>query len=126
VRPGSRLEQEEIFGPVLSVIRVDTAEQAFAVNNDVRYGLSSSLYTRDVRLAFRALSELDTGITYINAPTIGAEAHLPFGGVKQTGNGHREGGWEVYEFFSETKVGYVDFSGTLQRAQIDTYLGTPD
>jgi aldehyde dehydrogenase (NAD+) len=125
VEAGSRLEQEEIFGPVLSVIRVYTPDEAFTVNNDVRYGLSSSLYTRDVNLAFRAVNELDTGITYINAPTIGAEAHLPFGGVKQTGNGHREGGWEVYEFFSETKVGYVDFSGRLQRAQIDNYLGTP-
>lgn len=121
VRPGSRLEQEEIFGPVLSVIRVDTAEEAFAVNNDVKYGLSSSIYTRDVNVAFRALQELDNGITYVNAPTIGAEAHLPFGGVKQTGNGHREGGWPVYDFFSETKVGYVDYSGVLQRAQIDTY-----
>jgi acyl-CoA reductase-like NAD-dependent aldehyde dehydrogenase len=126
VKAGSRLEQEEIFGPVLSVIRVKDADEAFAVNNDVRYGLSSSIYTRDVNTAFRALSELDNGITYVNAPTIGAEAHLPFGGVKQTGNGHREGGWEVYEFYSETKVGYADFSGTLQRAQIDTYLGTPD
>ncbi len=121
VEAGSRLEQEEIFGPVLSVIRVETAEEAFRVNNDVKYGLSSSLYTRSVELAFRALSDLDNGITYINAPTIGAEAHLPFGGVKATGNGHREGGWEVYEFFSETKVGYVDFSGRLQRAQIDNY-----
>jgi aldehyde dehydrogenase (NAD+) len=126
VKAGSRLEQEEIFGPVLSVIRVKDAEEAFAVNNDVKYGLSSSIYTRDVNTAFRALNELDNGITYVNAPTIGAEAHLPFGGVKQTGNGHREGGWEVYEFYSETKVGYADFSGTLQRAQIDTYLGTPD
>src|SRR5687767_10861677 len=125
VDAGSRLEQEEIFGPVLSVVRVSTAEEAFAVNNGVKYGLSSSLYTRDVNLAFRALQELDNGITYVNAPTIGAEAHLPFGGVKQTGNGHREGGWEVYEFYSETKVGYVDFSGSLQRAQIDNYLGTP-
>lgn len=121
VRPGSRLEQEEIFGPVLSVIKVDTADEAFAVNNGVKYGLSSSLYTRNVELAFRAMSELDNGITYVNAPTIGAEAHLPFGGVKQTGNGHREGGWEVYEFYSETKVCYVDYSGALQRAQIDTY-----
>jgi aldehyde dehydrogenase (NAD+) len=121
VQPGSRLEQEEIFGPVLSVIRAETPDEAFRVNNDVKYGLSSSLYTRDVELAFRALSDLDNGITYINAPTIGAEAHLPFGGVKATGNGHREGGWEVYEFFSETKVGYVDFSGRLQRAQIDNY-----
>ncbi|HEX5439185.1 MAG TPA: aldehyde dehydrogenase family protein [Gemmatimonadaceae bacterium] len=126
VKAGTRMEQEEIFGPVLSVIEVATPDEAFQVNNDVKYGLSSSLYTRDVNLAFRALNELAAGITYINAPTIGAEAHLPFGGVKQTGNGHREGGWEVYEFYSETKVGYVDFSGTLQRAQIDTYLGTPD
>jgi aldehyde dehydrogenase (NAD+) len=126
VKAGSRLEQEEIFGPVLSVVRVKDADEAFAVNNDVKYGLSSSIYTQDVNIAFRALSELDNGITYVNAPTIGAEAHLPFGGVKQTGNGHREGGWEVYEFYSETKVGYADFSGTLQRAQIDTYLGTPD
>ncbi|MFN8667883.1 MAG: aldehyde dehydrogenase family protein [Gemmatimonadaceae bacterium] len=123
VRAGSRLEQEEIFGPVLSVIKVETPEEAFAVNNDVKYGLSSSLYTRNVELAFRAMSELDNGITYVNAPTIGAEAHLPFGGVKQTGNGHREGGWEVYEFYSETKVCYVDYSGALQRAQIDTYSG---
>ncbi len=121
VQAGMRIEQEEIFGPVLSVVRVNDADEAFAVNNDVKYGLSSSLYTRDVNLAFRALNELDNGITYINAPTIGAEAHLPFGGVKQTGNGHREGGWEVYEFYSETKVGYVDFSGSLQRAQIDNY-----
>ena len=126
MQPGLRIEQEEIFGPVLSVLNVATPEEAFAINNGVKYGLSSSLYTRDVNLAFRALNDLENGITYINAPTIGAEAHLPFGGVKQTGNGHREGGWEVYDFYSETKVGYVDFSGTLQRAQIDTYLGTPD
>ena len=126
VEQGMRIEQEEIFGPVLSVIRVADADDAFRVNNGVAYGLSSSLYTRDVNLAFRAFNELDNGITYINAPTIGAEAHLPFGGVKQTGNGHREGGWEVYEFYSETKVGYCDFSGALQRAQIDNYLGTPD
>ncbi|MGQ0646018.1 MAG: aldehyde dehydrogenase family protein [Gemmatimonadaceae bacterium] len=117
----SRLEQEEIFGPLLSVIRVADPDEAFAVNNDVKYGLSSSLYTTNVQLAFRAMSELDNGITYVNAPTIGAEAHLPFGGVKQTGNGHREGGWEVYEFYSETKVCYVDYSGSLQRAQLDTY-----
>jgi aldehyde dehydrogenase (NAD+) len=121
VRAGMRVEQEEIFGPVLSVIRVGSLDEAIAVNNGVRYGLSSALYTRDVNAAFRAMGELDNGITYINAPTIGAEAHLPFGGVKQTGNGHREGGWAVYDFFSETKTVYVDFSGTLQRAQIDTY-----
>src|SRR5687768_13687435 len=121
VEAGSRIEQEEIFGPVLSVIRVSTVDEAFTVNNDVRYGLSSSIYTSSVNVAFRALQDLDNGITYVNAPTIGAEAHLPFGGVKQTGNGHREGGWEVYDFFSETKVGYVDYSGVLQRAQIDNY-----
>jgi aldehyde dehydrogenase (NAD+) len=121
VKAGSRLEQEEIFGPVLSVIKVRDADEAFVVNNGVKYGLSSSVYTRDVTVAFRALQDLDNGITYVNAPTIGAEAHLPFGGVKQTGNGHREGGWEVYEFYSETKVGYVDYSGALQRAQIDNY-----
>jgi aldehyde dehydrogenase (NAD+) len=121
VKPGSRLEQEEIFGPVLSVIQVNSLGEAIRVNNDVRYGLSSSLYTRDVNAAFRAMQELDNGITYVNAPTIGAEAHLPFGGVKQTGNGHREGGWEVYHFYSETKVCYTDYSGVLQRAQIDAY-----
>ncbi|HEX6926386.1 MAG TPA: aldehyde dehydrogenase family protein [Longimicrobiaceae bacterium] len=125
VRPGSRLATEEIFGPVLSVIRVRDLDEAIRVNNEVRYGLSSSIYTRDVRSAFRALEELDNGITYVNAPTIGAEAHLPFGGVKETGNGHREGGWEVYEFYSETKVCYVDFSGKLQRAQIDNYASSP-
>jgi aldehyde dehydrogenase (NAD+) len=121
VKAGDRLEQEEIFGPVLSAVRIESLDDAIRVNNGVRYGLSSSLYTRDVQGAFRAMQELDNGITYINAPTIGAEAHLPFGGVKQTGNGHREGGWQVYEFYSETKVGYVDYSGRLQKAQIDNY-----
>ena len=121
VKPGMRVEQEEIFGPALAVIKVGSLDEAIRVNNDVRYGLSSSLYTRDVNGAFRAMTDLDNGITYVNAPTIGAEAHLPFGGVKQTGNGHREGGWEVYDFYSETKVCYVDYSGMLQRAQIDTY-----
>lgn len=116
-----RLAQEEVFGPVLTVLRVRSLDEAIKVNNSVKYGLSSSLYTRDVNAAFRAMQDLDNGISYINAPTIGAEAHLPFGGVKQTGNGHREGGWEVYEFYSETKVCYVDYSGTLQRAQIDNY-----
>ena len=121
VKPGSRLATEEIFGPVLSVIRVSSYEQAAKVNNEVKYGLSSSIYTGNVNLAFRAMEDLQNGITYVNAPTIGAEAHLPFGGVKQTGNGHREGGWEVFDFYSETKVCYVDYSGSLQRAQIDTY-----
>jgi len=120
-RPGSRLAQEEIFGPVLTVLRFNSFDEAVRINNGVKYGLSSSLYTRNTNLAFRAMQDLDNGITYINAPTIGAEAHLPFGGVKQTGNGHREGGWEVYEFYSETKVCYVDYSGVLQRAQIDNY-----
>lgn len=123
VRPASRLAQEEIFGPVLSVLRVRSYEEAVQVNNGVRYGLSSSIYTANVQRAFRAFRDLDNGITYVNAPTIGAEAHLPFGGVKATGNGHREGGWEVFEFYSETKVGYADFSGRLQRAQIDTRPG---
>jgi alpha-ketoglutaric semialdehyde dehydrogenase len=121
VTPGSRLEQEEIFGPVLSVIKVTSLADAVRVNNGVRYGLSSSLYTSDVNAAFQAMQDLDNGITYINAPTIGAEAHLPFGGIKQTGNGHREGGWQVYDFYSETKVCYTDYSGQLQRAQIDAY-----
>src|SRR5438876_447835 len=125
VKPGMRVEQEEIFGPVLAVLKAQDLPDAIRVNNDVRYGLSSALYTRNVNAAFQAMTDLDTGITYVNAPTIGAEAHLPFGGVKQTGNGHREGGWEVYEFYSETKVVYVDFSGKLQRAQIDTYDPLP-
>ena len=120
-RAGSRLAQEEIFGPVLTVIRFGTFDEAVRINNGVKYGLSSSLYTRKTDLAFRAMQELDNGITYVNAPTIGAEAHLPFGGTKQTGNGHREGGWEVYQFYCETKVCYVDYSGSLQRAQIDNY-----
>lgn len=121
VKPGMRVEQEEIFGPVLSVVKVRDLDEAIRVNNGVRYGLSSSIYTRDVGAAFRAMTEFDNGITYVNAPTIGAEAHLPFGGTKQTGNGHREGGWQVYDFYTETKVVYVDYSGRLQRAQIDTY-----
>ncbi|HSG47981.1 MAG TPA: aldehyde dehydrogenase family protein, partial [Longimicrobiales bacterium] len=121
VQAGSRMATEEIFGPVLSVMTVNDFDEAVRVNNEVRYGLSSSVYTNDVRLSFRAFQDLDNGITYVNAPTIGAEAHLPFGGVKETGNGHREGGWEVYEFYSETKVCYLDYSGTLQRAQIDNY-----
>ncbi len=125
VRPGSRLACEEVFGPVLSAMRFVDLDEAIRINNEVPYGLSSSIYTSDVIATFRALTELETGITYVNAPTIGAEAHLPFGGVKQTGNGHREGGWQVYDFYSETRVGYVDYSGRLQRAQIDTYDAAP-
>jgi acyl-CoA reductase-like NAD-dependent aldehyde dehydrogenase len=125
IRPGSRMATEEIFGPVLSVLRFKELDEAIRINNEVKYGLSSSIYTRDAVASFRAFQDLDNGITYVNAPTIGAEAHLPFGGVKQTGNGHREGGWEVYEFYSETKVCYLDYSGKLQRAQIDNYDASP-
>ena len=121
VQPNHRIAQEEIFGPVLSVIRVRSLEEGIAVMNNTVYGLSSSVYTNDVNAAFTAIRDIKAGITYINAPTIGAEAHLPFGGVKQTGNGHREGGWTVYDFFTEWKTVYVDFSGGLQRAQIDNY-----
>ena len=124
VKAGMRVEQEEIFGPVLSVVRFGDLDEAIEINNGVQYGLSSAIYTSDVRASFRALNELEAGITYVNAPTIGAEAHLPFGGVKQTGNGHREGGWEVFDFYTETKVAYIDYSGRLQRAQIDTYDDT--
>ncbi len=87
------------------------------------YGLSSSIYTRDINLAMRAVHRIEAGITYVNAPTIGAEAHFPFGGVKDTGNGHREGGWAPYEFFTKLKTVYVDYSGALQRAQIDNREG---
>jgi aldehyde dehydrogenase (NAD+) len=121
VKSDYRIAQEEIFGPVLTVIKFKTFDEAVQILNGVRYGLSSSLYTKNVNLAFQAMRDFEAGITYINAPTIGAEAHLPFGGIKDTGNGHREGGWQVYEFFSETKTVYVDFSGALQRAQIDNY-----
>lgn len=121
VTPQMRLAQEEIFGPVLSVIKVADLDEAIRVANGVRYGLSSSIFTRDVNRAFRAMRDIEAGITYINGATIGAECHLPFGGVKDTGNGHREGGWTVYDFFSDIKTVYVDFSGRLQKAQIDNY-----
>ncbi len=121
VRPEHRIAQEEIFGPVLSVIRTRSLEEGIGILNGTVYGLSSSVYTADVNGAFTAIRDIKAGITYINAPTIGAEAHMPFGGVKQTGNGHREGGWTVYDFFTEWKTVYVDYSGGLQRAQIDNY-----
>jgi acyl-CoA reductase-like NAD-dependent aldehyde dehydrogenase len=121
VTPGMRIAKEEIFGPVLSVLRCRSLEESIGILNDTVYGLSSSIYTRDVNKAFVAIRDIQAGITYINVPTIGAEAHLPFGGVKQTGNGHREGGWTVYDFFTEWKAVYVDYSGKLQRAQIDNY-----
>lgn len=119
VTPTMRVAREEIFGPVLSVIKIKTLEEAIEVSNNTTYGLSSSIYTQNINNAYRAIRDIRAGITYINSPTIGAEAHMPFGGVKETGNGHREGGWTVYEFFSEWKTVYVDYSGTLQRAQID-------
>ncbi len=121
VTPEMRIAKEEIFGPVLSVIRTKSLEESIAVLNNTVYGLSSSVYIRDINKAFVAIRDIKAGITYINVPTIGAEAHLPFGGVKQTGNGHREGGWTVYDFFTEWKAVYVDYSGKLQRAQIDNY-----
>lgn len=121
VSPKMRIAQEEIFGPVLSVIKVADFDEALQVLNDTRYGLSSSIYTRDVNKAFKAIEKIETGITYVNAPTIGAECHLPFGGVKETGNGHREGGWTVFDIFTELKTVYIDYSGALQKAQIDTW-----
>jgi len=120
VTPEMRIAKEEIFGPILSVLKVSSWDEAVAVHNNTSYGLSSALYTNDLNLSWHAVEDLEAGITYINAPTIGAECHLPFGGVKETGNGHREGGWGPYEFFSENKTVYVDYSGALQRAQIDT------
>lgn len=119
VLPTMRVAKEEIFGPVLSVIKVKSLEEAIEVSNNTTYGLSSSIYTQDINNAYKAIRDIKAGITYINSPTIGAEAHMPFGGVKETGNGHREGGWTVYEFYTEWKTVYVDYSGTLQRAQID-------
>jgi aldehyde dehydrogenase (NAD+) len=119
VEAGMRLAQEEIFGPTLSLISVKDEADAVRVSNGIRYGLSSSIFTRDVNRAFRAMRDLEAGITYVNAGTIGAEVHLPFGGVKETGNGHREAGQAALDVFTEWKSVYVDYSGTLQRAQID-------
>jgi len=120
VAPSMRIAQEEIFGPVVSVMACRSFEEAVAIGNDVQYGLSASIYTQDLNKAFAAMRDLETGIFYVNAPTIGAEVHLPFGGTKQTGNGHREAGTAALDVFSEWKSIYVDFSGRLQRAQIDT------
>jgi alpha-ketoglutaric semialdehyde dehydrogenase len=117
--PQMRIAQEEIFGPTTALIPVDSFEQAVAAANSVQYGLSSSIFTRDVNKAFKAMRDLQTGITYINAGTTGAEVHLPFGGMKQTGNGHREAGQAALDVFTEWKSVYVDYSGKLQRAQID-------
>ena len=114
-----RICQEEIFGPVVAVIPFGTFDEAIEIANGVKYGLSASVYTRDVNKAFRAQRDLETGIVYVNAPTIGAETHLPFGGTKNTGNGHREAGLAALDFYSEWKTVYVDYSDRLQRAQID-------
>ena len=115
-----RIAREEIFGPVVAVLKCGSLEEAVAIGNDVIYGLSASIYTQDINRAFRAMRDTYTGIFYVNAPTIGAEVHLPFGGTKATGNGHREAGLAALDVFSEWKSVYVDFSGKLQRAQIDT------
>jgi aldehyde dehydrogenase (NAD+) len=120
VDPSMRIAQEEIFGPVVAVMRCRSLDEAIGIGNGVPYGLSASIYTRDVNKAFSAMRDMYTGIFYVNAPTIGAEVHLPFGGTKATGNGHREAGIAALDVFSEWKSIYVDFSGRLQRAQIDT------
>ncbi|HJR81850.1 MAG TPA: aldehyde dehydrogenase family protein [Anaerolineales bacterium] len=119
VRPGSTLEAEEIFGPVLSIIEVDSLEEAIEVNNRSQYGLSTSIFTQDVNRAFTAMRDISTGLVYINHGTTGAEIQFPFGGVRGTGNGHREAGQAALEVFTEWKSIYVDYSGKLQRAQID-------
>jgi aldehyde dehydrogenase (NAD+) len=120
VEPQMRIAQEEIFGPVVSVLECRDLDHAIEIANGVKFGLSASIYTRDTNRAFHAMEDVQTGIFYVNASTIGAEVHLPFGGTKATGNGHREGGTQVLDIFSEWKAVYVDYSGKLQRAQIDT------
>jgi aldehyde dehydrogenase (NAD+) len=117
--PDMRIAQEEIFGPTITVIRVDGYDEAIAVANGTRYGLSAAVYTRDTIRALRAVRDLQAGLVYLNAPTIGSEIHLPFGGVKDTGNGHRESGLAAIDQFTETKTVFLDYSGTLQRAHID-------
>ncbi|OLD56737.1 MAG: hypothetical protein AUI83_06070 [Armatimonadetes bacterium 13_1_40CM_3_65_7] len=119
VDPNMRIAKEEIFGPVTDLIEAKTFEDAVQIVNNVEYGLSASIFTRDVNKAMRAIDDIFTGIVYINHGTIGAEVHLPFGGTKNTGNGHREGGLQVLDVFSEWKSVYIDYSGKLQRAQID-------
>ncbi|HBJ02285.1 MAG TPA: aldehyde dehydrogenase, partial [Lysinibacillus sp.] len=120
VKPDMIIAQEEIFGPVVSLIEVASLEEAIEVNNGVKFGLSSSIFSQNVNTIFRAQRELDTGIVYINAGTTGAEIHLPFGGTKGTGNGHRDSGVAALDVYTEWKSIYVDYSGKLQRAQIDT------
>ncbi len=120
VTPAMQLAREEIFGPVLGIIEVKDLDEAIRVNNEVKYGLSTSIYTQDINRAYRAMRDIQTAIVYVNAGTIGSEVHLPFGGMRQTGNGHREAGQAALDTFSEWKTIYVDYSGRLQRAQIDT------
>lgn len=115
-----RIANEEIFGPVVSLIPVDSLDEAVDIANSVEYGLSASIFTNSVNNTFRAMQDIYTGILYINAGTTGAEIHLPFGGTKGTGNGHREAGTAALDFYTEWQVIYVDYSGKLQRAQIDT------
>jgi aldehyde dehydrogenase (NAD+) len=114
-----RIAREEIFGPVTDVIAAKDLNEAVAILNGVEYGLSASIFTRDINKAMHAIDDIFTGIVYVNHGTIGAEVHLPFGGTKNTGNGHREGGLQVLDIFSEWKAVYIDYSGRLQRAQID-------
>jgi alpha-ketoglutaric semialdehyde dehydrogenase len=123
VLPEMRISQEEIFGPVVSVIPCDSFEEAIEIGNGVQFGLSSAIYTQDVNKAFVAMRDMYTGIFYVNSSTIGAEVHLPFGGTKNTGNGHREAGTAALDLFSEWKSVYVDYSGKLQKAQIDEWRG---
>lgn len=119
VKPNMRIAQEEIFGPVTAIIPVSSLDEAITVANDIEFGLSTAIYTKDVNSSFKALRDLEAGITYINAPTIGAEVHLPFGGVKNTGNGHREAAETALDIFTEWKACYIDYSDKLQKAQID-------
>jgi aldehyde dehydrogenase (NAD+) len=123
VQPDHRVAREEVFGPVLAVLEVADLDEALGVVNSVEYGLSAAVYTRDINAALRAVDHIDTGIVYVNAPTIGAEIPLPFGGTKHTGNGFREAGARGIEQFSQLKTVYVDYSGRLQKAQIDTHPG---
>jgi len=120
VKPDMRIAQEEIFGPITCILEARDLEEAIEIANSTQYGLSSSIYTQDVNRAMKAMEKLEAGITYINSSTIGAEVHLPFGGVKSTGNGFREAGPTAVEEFTEIKTIYIDYSGRLQKAQIDT------
>jgi alpha-ketoglutaric semialdehyde dehydrogenase len=123
VSPAMRIAREEIFGPVTAVLKVRNLDEAVEVMNDTEFGLASGIYTQDINTAMQAVARIDTGVVNVNNPTIGAECHLPFGGVKNTGNGHREGGWGAYDVFSVEHTVYIDFSGKLQKAQMDSHEG---